>query len=306
MEDLAFDLQTILSLEDVRSQFYNVVFSSDHRDLYDKIFDASSPKMMLRLGRVGKLSHLALKDYMKRTFDVNKHLERFFPDPFAFRTLQAATNLIVSGSNALQFMNRCVYPESDLDMYVDVHNAYTACGWMLDAERMYDFVPGDGQDWDFEDAWTRFIGGYDNGEIMAEGFHPANSSRGMYGINRVLTIFSFVKDKGDPQLERNVQVIVTELNPLISVLNFHSTVVMNFITHKAAYSLFPNTTFEERLTLFTSNRTIQREQAIHKYAERGWTVVRTLSGFEQENEPTSFRYGKRWVTDNQSWVIPFD
>lgn len=81
---------------------------------------------------------------------------------------------------------------------------------------------------------------------------------------------------------------------------------MNIITHKAAYSLFPKATFEECLTLFTSNRTPQREQAIKKYADRGWTVVRTITNEDQENELATFRYGKRWIADKQSWVISLD
>lgn len=179
--------------------------------------------MMLRLGRVGRFSNVALKDYMKRAFDVNKHFKRFFDDPLAFRILQATTNLIVSGSNALQFLNRCVYPKSDLDLYIDVHNVHTVCEWMMDAGRMYLFDPSADQDSDFEVAWGRFVAVYNNGRITGEGFHPANTAQGLYGINRVLAIFSFIRARSDPQLERKVQVIVTELNPLISVLNFHSS-----------------------------------------------------------------------------------
>ncbi len=81
---------------------------------------------------------------------------------------------------------------------------------------------------------------------------------------------------------------------------------MNAITHKAAYSLFPKPTFEKNLTLFTSNRTAKREEAIQKYVDRGWTLVRTISDEDQENESAPFHYGKRWVTDDQSWVIPLD
>ncbi len=225
MDDLISNLADFLTLEDAHSKFYNVVFSDAHRDLYDRIFDSCSTKTMLRLGRVGKLSHAALKDYMKRAFDANKHFRRFFADPLSFRQLQAATNLVVSGSNALQFMNRCIYPGSDMDLYVNVQNSYTVCQWMIDPSRMYAFDPSAEQDADFGVAWNQFMEDLRNGRLRlaGDGFHDANTARGLYGINRVLAIFSFIRASIDPQLERKVQVVVTERSPLVSILNFHSS-----------------------------------------------------------------------------------
>ena len=48
-------------------------------------------------------------------------LARFFPDPgdvLAFRQLQTELQSLVSGSHALQLLDRTVYQDSDLDLYV--------------------------------------------------------------------------------------------------------------------------------------------------------------------------------------------
>jgi len=311
MEALTANLATSLSVQDIHSQLYNVAFSYAHRDLYDRIFDACSPASMFRLGRVGTLSRAAQKDYMKRAFDVNKHFGRFFADPLSFRQLQAATSLVVSGSNALQFMNRCVYPEADLDLYVDVQHAYMVCKWLVDRRQMYTFNPGEGQDRDIEIAWNQFEDVLDNFILPLEGsspgFHRADSADGIYRINSVVAVWSFTRRSSiDPSLERKVQVIMTGRNPLVCILTFHSTAVMNAITHEAAYALFPNATFEENITLLTTKESIKRDQAIQKYAARGWKAVSTISSEDQENKNAPLRSGKRWISDNQTWIIPLD
>jgi len=68
-----------------------------------------------------------LKIYLKIIFDVNLHFARFFLEPFQLCHLQATTCFVVSSSNALQFLNQVVYPESDLDLYVNFQNALDIC-----------------------------------------------------------------------------------------------------------------------------------------------------------------------------------
>ena len=55
---------------------------------------------------------------MIHKYIINNHLSRFFPDPIVFRSLQARTANLVSGSNALQFSDRTSYEEADTDVYV--------------------------------------------------------------------------------------------------------------------------------------------------------------------------------------------
>ena len=82
------------------------------------ILSFSSPASMLRLARVNRTMYFAIRSYMLHRYNINNHLSRFFPDPIAFRSLQARTASLVSGSNALQFFDRTFYEEADMDIYV--------------------------------------------------------------------------------------------------------------------------------------------------------------------------------------------
>ncbi|KAG2078133.1 hypothetical protein BDR04DRAFT_935918, partial [Suillus decipiens] len=66
-------------------------------------------------------------------------LSRYFPDPLAFRFLQARTGLVISSSNALQFLDRRFYPESDLDLYAHPGHVYEALEWLVSVG--YKFQP---------------------------------------------------------------------------------------------------------------------------------------------------------------------
>ncbi|KLO11402.1 hypothetical protein SCHPADRAFT_998949 [Schizopora paradoxa] len=293
------------------TKFYHVAFSSMHRSLYDTIFDACTPATMFRLGQVGKLSYTALKDYMKRTFDIDKHFARFFTDPSSFRLLQAETNSVVSGSSALQFLNRQIYPGSDLDLYVDRSEAARVCDWILtsgDPCQPYEFSPRQDQQDNLDDAWEEFVRGAEARirRLSTYGMRDAASARGLYQVNRVLEVLSFVSPDLENDQHRKVQVIITDIHPLMSILTFHSTVVMNAITHKAAYSLFPKATFEEKVALFTAIRETKHENALQKYIDRGWKLVKFITPEVQQNPHSSLRYGRRWVSDNKSWVLPLD
>ena len=85
---------------------------------------------------------------------------------------------------------------------------------------------------------------------------------------------------------------------------------MNAITHCAAYSLFPKATFEDRVNLQLargSRRSWRRERdlrAIAKYTDRGWLLIGNAK-FYHESQST-FNYGKRWIADSHSWVLPLD
>ena len=81
---------------------------------------------------------------------------------------------------------------------------------------------------------------------------------------------------------------------------------MNAITYKAAYSLFPKATFEEKVNLVTAIRDTKYEDAVQKYADRGWRPTKEISSEMQKNAKSSFRYEKRWVIDGKTWILPLD
>lgn len=88
--------------------------------VYDLVLSCFSPAQLCRLRLACKLANEAARSFVRRAYDINRHLKHFFDDPLAFRHLQAETGALISGSNALQFLDRTFYPKADLDIYVDV------------------------------------------------------------------------------------------------------------------------------------------------------------------------------------------
>lgn len=87
---------------------------------------------------------------------------------------------------------------------------------------------------------------------------------------------------------------------------------MNIITHDTAYSFFPWATFEERRALMCRERTVKRNNACIKYADRGWSFV-TLDDLrlQKKHAPySSFAVGtesaraSRYVGDRWCWRVP--
>ncbi|TFY70235.1 hypothetical protein EVG20_g2782 [Dentipellis fragilis] len=94
---------------------WNVV--SNHTIL-DAIFAFSSPGTIIRISRTCRRIYAHVKSYLRVAYDINRHLSSFFPDPAAFRSIQARTTTLIAGSNALQLFERTIYPNADLDLYV--------------------------------------------------------------------------------------------------------------------------------------------------------------------------------------------
>ena len=96
-------------------------------DIYLVIFGFASVLSLFRLRPVNRYFAEIVRIYIQNTFTVEKVLDKFFPPyqsnfllPAEFRQVQASSGAIISGSTAVQFFARTRYPESDLDVYVDV------------------------------------------------------------------------------------------------------------------------------------------------------------------------------------------
>ncbi|PIL32290.1 hypothetical protein GSI_05535 [Ganoderma sinense ZZ0214-1] len=141
---------------------------------------------------------------MAEAFSVDKCLARFFPDPLAFRRIQARTSTLISGSFALQLFDRTSYPSSDLDLYLHLEHRRTVGRWLID-EAGYSFFPYRGQEEDFESAVLH-----------------KTSRRGIsYAMPGVADILTFRKGHLDDAILK-VQLIVARRTPMEVVLGFHS------------------------------------------------------------------------------------
>lgn len=59
--------------------------------------------------------------------------------------MQARLAILISGSNALQFLDSTFYPESDLDLYVWEDSVEEVGHWLMEHEG-YSFAPSRDQD----------------------------------------------------------------------------------------------------------------------------------------------------------------
>jgi len=126
----------------------------------------------------------------------------------------------------------------------------------------------------------------------------------------------------DGAKRRKVDVIVArpELAPLACILNFHSTLVMNFICWDAAYSMFPSATFLRHTCLtFGESYSSNVSDTIHaKYWRRGFKIPAIALPVHSKGPPdpshperfidrdTGIQFGERFVGDRNMWRIPLN
>lgn len=199
----------------------------DRDQIYDNLLECCSPATLWRISRTCRISHFAVKDYVARTFNIARHFRRFFADPDAFRALQARTGAVVSGSNALQFLDRTVYTEADLDLYVSRKYVRDVCEWLLEESgRYYRFRPAPHQrrrSLAFEyGRCDQFAGHHTAGDVD----HDATD---VYRGKRIITVLTFESTPTTPEEKMTkVQVIVSEYTPMDCILGFHSSACFTF------------------------------------------------------------------------------
>lgn len=104
------------------------------------IFGCLSPKTLFACGQTDSVAHAAVAAFFRDAYDIDSHLQRFFGDSSGVRSLQAATGTLISGSNALQFFSREVYPGADLDLYTHPGHTHQVGLWLIRREG-YTFQP---------------------------------------------------------------------------------------------------------------------------------------------------------------------
>jgi hypothetical protein len=276
--------------------------------IYDLIFSCLSPPTIVRCGRTCRAIYVATKDFNTRAYTINRHLSRFFNNPEGFRSLQAQTAALISGSNALQFLDRTHYADSDLDVFVFLDTVRDIGRWLINHEG-YSFTPRPDQLPEFEDAALQMS----SAPVELDGFNMHDA----YRLTGIAGVHSFSKA---PDL--TIQVITTQRSPMDCILSFHYPVllfyilqltrallacVMNVIAFDAAYSLYPRATFDFRCGLSLAQISPREAKALAKYATRGWAIHSTIWPHEEDTLQRLFKvYDLRRMGDRDSWVIPLD
>ncbi|KAG9314972.1 hypothetical protein JVU11DRAFT_4081 [Chiua virens] len=187
----------------------------DCAPIYDSIFSRISLYALVQLALTCRVTHLAVAEYKTRAFSINRHLSRYFSDPIAFRSLQAKTNTLISGSNALQFLDRSFYPESDLDLYTHPGHSFEVAQFLVETEG-YKFVPSSHRRKD----WREAIRNNWNGTVRRI---RKNLDNKIYPLEGIKHVFTFQKIGTSEQETLKIQVIETTASPVEAILSFHSS-----------------------------------------------------------------------------------
>ncbi|TRM61651.1 hypothetical protein BD626DRAFT_570850 [Schizophyllum amplum] len=258
----------------------------------DAILSCLNPRDITQYGLASRETHRRVKSYYRRAFYLPRALESFFDndhDIEEFRDIQRQTGLVISGSFALRFMGRLSFKPGDLDVYVK-HTLAGVAGEFL-TRAGYEYRPRRGQPSDFNDALALY-------QTTTE---DRNES-GHYAAAAIVGAYNFVNTKDDNVI---VQIITARTSPVDAILGFHSTAVMNMITHSSAISLYPRETFLNKRSLRIARNSTRpsAQAALVKYSQRGFDIVEELDVTEASDCEQEFGASYRYIGDDFTWEI---
>ena len=173
-------------------------------DIQCKLIWYMQPPLLFKFARLHRQLYYYFLAIRSLLFDINHVLSPFFANPTEFRVLQAYTGLLISGSMALQFLNRCTFGETDLDLYVEQHSAYVVIDWLTN--HGYSMIPRRRQGRNVRSMFS-----------VRELRDPAVRGGYSHRPGQVCIQFNGVFSK------RKIDLIVTRDTVLSSILDFHSS-----------------------------------------------------------------------------------
>ncbi|ESK90684.1 hypothetical protein Moror_4148 [Moniliophthora roreri MCA 2997] len=268
---------------------------------HDLIFRDLSFKDLLNYSKVNKAARNAVKAFYRRALRVENVLSPYFNDDELrrLRILQYTTGFLISGSAALSFFERVIYPESDLDIYVDFRYAIFLTEFLIGLGFVFQPFQTErkqqAQDiFEALDAMDRRMETFEDENDTIEGF-------GEYSTTGIADVFTFVR------AGKKVQIIAAghHPGPLDVILKFHSTVVMNIISYTHAVSFYPKATFIDRVTVVNRVVTFRSDQnpPREKYEKRGWEVRDNVEAVDLLKRNSEFGMLDRHVGDKLCWAV---
>ncbi|EJD49988.1 hypothetical protein AURDEDRAFT_121978 [Auricularia subglabra TFB-10046 SS5] len=186
----------------------------------------ASPELQ-RLAKTCRYMHAVVASRSHLLYNIDVLLGQFFLNTAEFRFLQACTGLLISGSQALQFLDRRTYGSYDMDLYVEACAALVVIDWLL----LQGYI-----------LMSR------RSPFRRETLSPrdrlwqSGMPGGPYFLRTGHILFQFVSACGS----RKIDLIVTTGSAFSAICDFHSIIVMNFISAHCAVSVFAYTTFVKR------------------------------------------------------------
>ncbi|KAL1671095.1 hypothetical protein EV122DRAFT_227118 [Schizophyllum commune] len=122
-----------------------------------------------------------------------------------------------------------------------------------------------------------------------------------YNLESVLDVFTFGRPSNPDVV---IQVVVVVHSVIDAVLDFHCTAVMNFITYRAGYSLYPRNTFVTMSGVAFDDDAMNGPSS--KYRRRGYDLRCAMEERNFDLLGREVTRGERYVGDSHTWVINFD
>jgi hypothetical protein len=168
----------------------------------------------LSFSKTCRFAYNRVAEYKHKAFSIMKTLKRFFEEDQIpkFRHLQSETGTLISGSTALGFFDRTVFPDSDLDMYVE-HHRCAAVALSLRDIFGYTYLRRESQPDTLEQALVNTL---DRAQLALEGEYN--------GVGMV-EVYNFVKLEGERILK--IQLICSARASLELILQYHSSTIVS-------------------------------------------------------------------------------
>jgi hypothetical protein len=136
---------------------------------WDLILNHLDARDLVYLAAANRDTRVVVTNFKTRAFKVEKILSKFFSyeQIQQFRAMQRQTGTVISGSAALQFFHRIVWPATDLDLYVEKSQVahctsfIASCGYLLEASR-------DSEDCDYDLASIQTVEDFTKGPFRVQ------------------------------------------------------------------------------------------------------------------------------------------
>ncbi|KAF8333776.1 hypothetical protein F5887DRAFT_921751 [Amanita rubescens] len=245
-------------------------------ELWNRVFDLLPIEDILVLEGTSRRMKELKDQYCRSIFSLSKVVTPFLEtdsDMLKFENLMKKTNAVISGSTALQFFDRTFYPNADLDLYFESKHL---------------------------DAWKAQVIAFGYVRVPKDEKKPTIEDDGGYpGFAEIETLETF----SHKVTKKVIQLMATKALPIRAILDYHSTCVMNMITHDCAYSLYPVSTFIQRETVVCGPMNKKALTALEKYKRRGWTAVHAIRTENFQCAADELKMRRRRLGDDRCWMM---
>ncbi|EPE36883.1 hypothetical protein GLAREA_09046 [Glarea lozoyensis ATCC 20868] len=260
--------------------------------IFDNICAYLEPNDILLFQLTTKQLTPFFETLFRTQWNINRQLKRFVKDPVSFRSQLATYDALISGSFAVQFFERKIWEDSELDVYVE--------GW-IDDQDSFDAL---GEYLVVNEGYT-----LQSARTIANGGLSSDQERGW----RISGIKTYVRKLSGGKSTK-IRIICTTTTPLHAIIGvFGQTQMMNIISWDFAYSLFPDMTFIKRAAYSingdeddNSVADIYGETLAMKYQRLGWTWEKAPAKNDLKNTHSLQLTSNRHLGDPYTWIIPLD